>query len=397
MLWFHSHILVHGDVTPESVPLRTQTAPQVALIGMVGLASAMGIGRFAFTPALPLMQAEGLSWLAGSWLASANYAGYLLGALACIVLPQRPAVWARVGLCLVAITTLAVTLSDNFWLWLWWRWLAGVASAFVLVGISAWSLMQLAVLGRGRLAGVIYAGVGMGVMLAGLVGLVAGQAHWSSQRFWWWLGLLALSVWLWGRGSISAGVLSQSTEAAPTSQHLSWNHFPLLLSYGALGLGYILPATFLPALARAQLHDPTLFGWVWPLFGLAAVLSTLSVSFLLGHWAPRRVWGWAAVVMAVGVLLPALAQGLAVLLISAACVGGTFMVITMAGMQEARLQGGARLMAAMTASFACGQMVGPLLLNLTAGDLTLPSLAGGALLLLSAPMVMWRNVAPAQS
>ena len=43
---------------------------------MLGLAAAMGIGRFAFTPLMPLMQAHsGLSLAQGGWLAAANYAG----------------------------------------------------------------------------------------------------------------------------------------------------------------------------------------------------------------------------------------------------------------------------------------------------------------------------------
>jgi hypothetical protein len=35
------------------------SARRVATIGLVGLAAAMGIERFAFTPMLPLMQAHG--------------------------------------------------------------------------------------------------------------------------------------------------------------------------------------------------------------------------------------------------------------------------------------------------------------------------------------------------
>ena len=58
--------------------------------------------------------------------------------------------------------------------------------------------------------------------------------------------------------------------------------------------------------------------------------------------------------------------GLAGIAIAAICVGGTFMVITMVGMQEARRVAGARagrLMAAMTSAFAAGQIAGPLLVG----------------------------------
>ena len=49
----------------------------IAATGMVALAVAMGIGRFAFTPLLPMMLHDGVLGLpAASWLATANYLGY---------------------------------------------------------------------------------------------------------------------------------------------------------------------------------------------------------------------------------------------------------------------------------------------------------------------------------
>ena len=50
---------------------------------------------------------------------------------------------------------------------------------------------------------------------------------------------------------------------------------PLAVGYGLFGFGYILPATFLPELARQLVPDPRLFGLAWPLWGLAATLSVL--------------------------------------------------------------------------------------------------------------------------
>ncbi len=58
-------------------PRRPPSSLAIVLVGLAALASAMGVGRFAFTPLLPLMQAhEGLSLGQGAWLASANYLGY---------------------------------------------------------------------------------------------------------------------------------------------------------------------------------------------------------------------------------------------------------------------------------------------------------------------------------
>src|SRR5690606_33581395 len=153
-------IISSSRLTQESVMTSNRTAGlMIAWLGLAGLASAMGIGRFAFTPALPLMQTtDGLTLVQGGWLASVNYAGYLVGALLCIWLPTRPAFWARAGLLVVALVTLAMTVGDHFSLWLLWRFVAGCASAFVLVGLSAWCLGRLTQLGQPQLAGLIYAG-----------------------------------------------------------------------------------------------------------------------------------------------------------------------------------------------------------------------------------------------
>jgi Uncharacterised MFS-type transporter YbfB len=56
----------------------------------------------------------------------------------------------------------------------------------------------------------------------------------------------------------------------------------VVVCYGVLGFGYILPATFLPALAREVVDDPQLFGFAWPVFGVAAALSTIATARCFG-------------------------------------------------------------------------------------------------------------------
>jgi predicted MFS family arabinose efflux permease len=147
-----------------------------------------------------------------------------------------------------------------------------------------------------------------------------------------------------------------------------------VLAYGAYGFGYIIPATFLPVMAREVVSDPAVFGWAWPVFGAAAALSTLGVALFSG-WtgnpgANRVAWIASHLVMALGVAAPVFWPGIGGIVLAALCVGGTFVVITMAGMQEARSVARAqasRLMAAMTAAFAAGQIAGPLSVSLLVG------------------------------
>src|SRR5262249_31979272 len=157
----------------------------------------MGIGRFAFTPILPMMQHDrGLSVAAGGWLASANYLGYLLGAASVSALARwlPPGVGIRAGLLVVAATTLGMGLGDNFVAWFVMRGLAGVGSAAVLVFTSAWSLERLARAGHPRSSGVVFAGVGAGITIAGVICLALMRFQASATQAWLALGTLALGA-----------------------------------------------------------------------------------------------------------------------------------------------------------------------------------------------------------
>ena len=121
------------------------------------------------------------------------------------------------------------------------------------------------------------------------------------------------------------------------------------------------------------------------MFGLTAAASTLLSAVWSRAGAYRRVWIVASAAMAAGVAAPVALPGLPGVLMAAVGVGGTFMVITMAGMQEAgRVAGAAApaLIGAMTA-FALGQIIGPLTAGL-ASDLWISHLIASALLVLSA-------------
>lgn len=368
---------------------RRNSDRRVALIGLLGLAAAMGIGRFAFTPMLPLMQAEAALTLAqGSYLASANYAGYLLGAVLCVALDPRPTLAARLGLAAVAASTLAMAVTSSVPAWFALRLIAGIASAFVLVGVSAWALAALAAQPRTIWSGLVFSGVGTGIMAAGLAALAVGALGFAPWSGWLVLGIAAAVVALAAR-AITDGAATPTAPQPAAPEAPAGNQWRLIICYGAFGFGYIIPATFLPSAARALIDDPAVFGWAWPVFGLAAAISTIAAA-MLRVFAPRRVWALGQIIMAIGVALPALHATLASIIVSAVCVGGTFMAMTMSGMQEARRVGGptaSRLMAAMTASFATGQLLGPLTITASgsaAEAIRGPSLFAAALLFLTA-------------
>jgi len=361
-------------MSKPSMPAPGPSFVSVSVAGLLALAMAMGIGRFAFTPMLPLMiRAGSLDVVGGGWLAAANYAGYLLGALTSARLPLAPQRVGLVALAAIALSTAAMGWAGSLALWLALRFVAGVASAWALVSTSVWCLAWLARLNRPSGAGVLYAGVGAGIALAGLYCWRAGAAGVRPGSLWLQLGVLALAglmvvtVLMPREAAVGTAAKASAEEGAAPSGGVPWG---LVLSYGVLGLGYILPATFLPVLARAVVDDPAVFGAAWPVFGAAAAASTLLAAAMWGHVSRRRVLAACHVLMAVGCLLPVVHLSAFTVLAAALLVGGTFMVATMAGMQEARASAHGdptRALGRMTAAFAIGQMAGPLLSSVLSG------------------------------
>jgi MFS family permease len=339
----------------------------IALAGLTALAVAMGIGRFAFTPILPMMQADtGLTVSHGAWLASVNYAGYLLGALSAVVIRARPAVMIRAGLIAIGVGTVAMGLAHQLAVWFALRLAAGVASAWVLIFVSAWCLERIAHLRRPLLNSTVFAGVGTGLAVAGAACLVLMRAGASAAQAWIGLGAVALAATalIWSTFAPEDGALPRDHgRSDPRARPWDAESGRLVFGYGAYGFGYIIPATFLPVMARAAIQDPAVFGWAWPIFGAAAAISTLIAGATARFLGNRRLWIATQLLMAAGVAVPILWPGIAGIMLAALLVGGTFVVITMAGMQEARHVRGQHatgLMAALTSAFAAGQIAGPL-------------------------------------
>jgi MFS family permease len=351
----------HLDVHARS---RTLSAAAACIIAAVALAVAMGIGRFAFTPLLPLMVRDGtLPQSVGAWLAASNYLGYLAGALTASRLGLSLPALMRVSLAGIVMATLAMGAFDGLAVWVVLRFVAGVMSAWTLVATSAWALQHLAQAGRADLSGMVYAGVGFGIAFAGLFCLAAAQPGVPASRIWLELGAIAalaiaLPSLLPGRSWCASAPSSGSMPTTSTQER----RIGLVICYGLLGFGYILPATFLPALAREVVDDPQVFGLAWPLFGIAAALSTIATARRFGRANRLRVWATSHLLMAIGVVLPSLWLTPVTIAISALVVGSTFMVVTMIGMLEARARSPTNptaLLGLMTTAFAIGQLGGP--------------------------------------
>ncbi|CAN7174899.1 YbfB/YjiJ family MFS transporter [Rhizobium sp. LjRoot254] len=367
------------NMTPLAGERKGSSALVVAIAGALSLAIAMGIGRFAFTPLLPMMLHDGLIDInAGSRLATANYLGYLAGALLCMVLPgllrrfgfgmPDSALLVRFALVSTAVLTLAMAI-DSPLLWPLLRFLSGVISGVAFVYTSGWCLARLAELGEPHLSGIIYVGPGIGITLSGLAALALSSAGGSSMLGWAVFGAVAsaLTAAIWPFFTPTRRVAQKASapaEAAP--EHWTFEDALLTLAYGLAGFGYIVTATFLPVIAREALPGS---GWVdlfWPVVGIFVAVGALVTRFVPMTIDRRILLAILYVMQGLGVLFPLMLPNIVGFVIGSVLLGLPFTTITLFGMQEARRlkpKGATVFIGLMTASYGIGQIVGPLVVS----------------------------------
>src|SRR5713101_973238 len=118
----------------------------LAIGGLLAMAAGIGVGRFVYTPILPpMVEALHLSKSEAGLIASANFVGYLLGAIvATLPLPGSRRGWLLGALAVNAAGLAAMGVANSLVILLLLRLIAGVASAFALIFASALVLDRLA-------------------------------------------------------------------------------------------------------------------------------------------------------------------------------------------------------------------------------------------------------------
>jgi len=328
---------------------------------------AMGIGRFAFTPILPLMQRDlGMSHVVAGWLASLNYLGYLAGAVACTAAPRffRSQVVGGCTLILSLATTLAMGMTISPFWWGILRLMSGAASAVLFIVISAEVGESLARRGYGHWFGALYGGVGFGIAVSGLIVPQLDKAGgWSMA----WTGIGSLAVFC----AVTGAVLGRTRDYSPTVVPVNMERtaglrviLPLAAAYFLEGLGYIVIATFLVAIIAATPGLEPFAPYSWVAVGIAAMPSTVLWPYLARRVGNRRALLAAYGIQVAGILVSRHAVSVAQVLFAAVTFGGTFLGITAMTLAEGSLRmgkNGRQAAAFLTAGFSIGQMLGPVI------------------------------------
>lgn len=327
-----------------------------------GFAVAMGIGRFVYTPILPIMTtALALPAVWTSWIAAANYLGYFIGAL---LLSRFPG-WVstallRISLAMVVITLAVMPLTEEL---LWFcaiRLLSGLASAFVFVCLSN---SAIDIDRRGGEPGLAYGGVGLGICLSGVLVLSLGAFSWDA--LWYFSAALAavltVPAFAIRLSSQASSPDSSSTESAEQPHKAdALQRRALMVTYFLEGAGYIIIGTYLVAIVK-QTAPSEIATSVWIVAGLAAIGSPALWRKLRSFTTARTALTAAYITQLGAAALPLFSSSTAAAFIAAALFGATFMGITQLSISEGHNLGITSAPARLTTVYSLGQILGPVL------------------------------------
>jgi predicted MFS family arabinose efflux permease len=370
--------------------------------GLAAMAAALGIGRFVYTPILPVMLgALGWSKSDAGLVASANFLGYFVGALLAghATVAVRPRPWLLAALAISAASTAGMAVPSDIASFAILRFVGGAASAFVIVCASTLVLERLSFSGRRSLSAIHFAGVGLGIMISAIAvsAMLSSGAGWRSL----WIGsgaiaMLAAIMAAWlipAAGTVPAPSIVKAPSTAPSRIGA------MVVAYGLFGFGYVITATFLVTIVRATADVRALEPWVWVLVGLAAIPSVALWTRLGERIGILNAYAVACIIEAIGVAASVEWVTMPGVCFAALVLGGTFMGLTALGFMAARqLSAGNSHQAfgRMTASFSFGQMLGPMLagfLSEQSGSFRLASLIAAAALIAGAALAVWTSVA----
>ncbi|MEQ9547137.1 MAG: YbfB/YjiJ family MFS transporter [Marinobacter sp.] len=343
----------------------------VLAAGAVVLLIVHGLGRFIYTPLLPYLVDDGQFGAGdGAAIATWNYLGYLMGAMVAIRWHRIDQIRTLlpVSLAIHVATTLVVTQTDHLTVISGARWLNGVANGIVFVQAPALILEWLVLRNRASMSGLVYIGVGFGLLLSS--GLVTGSAEWlEGAERWWPAALLSIPLAWWGAARLMKLDVpvrqhdNNHTSGPTTSPLFDRASIPLFLSYAGAGLGYILPMTFLPLLAKLELAaGHWLLNGTWLIVALTTIPAPWIWNKLGANIGDLPALKLNFLIQLIGVLAAVILPGEIGLVLCAALVGGTFLGTVLLTQRIGRAlhpHQGPRLSAAMVALYGFTQMVGP--------------------------------------
>ncbi|EXJ14602.1 YbfB/YjiJ family MFS transporter [Imhoffiella purpurea] len=348
-------------LAPDSAAERYR----VIFAGVCALILTVGLARFAYTPLLPIMRTEaGLSYLAGGWLATFNYMGYITGALIAASISDlgRKYQLYRIGLVVALASTAAMGMTTDLTLWVVLRFISGLSSTAGLLLASGLVLNWLMRQGHRPELGLHFTGLGLGIVVSGLaVAAMVGHLPWNLQ--WIGLGLLGIAFFLPAWWWLPAPARGRSGAVLESDRKPSRRWMWLLMgAYFCGGFGYVISATFIVSILEKIPMLTGQGGWIWVIVGLAAAPSCFLWDRVAGALGQIPALILAYGLQALSILLPVVTEHSALNLFSAMLYGGTFVGIvslTLSLVGRCFPENPAKAMARLTLSYGVAQILAP--------------------------------------
>lgn len=339
---------------------------RVLIAGISSLLLTIGIARFAYTPLLPIMKAQvGLSYLAGGWLATFNYMGYLSGALIAASISQLRIKFYiyRIGLVVAVLSTAGMGFTENIVIWALLRYFAG-ATAVCGMLIASGLIMNWLIRHQFKpLLGLHFAGLGLSISLSGVaVGLMAGSLVWN--ELWVAMGILGIVFlipayfWMPAPADVPVTSTANTTQKVPSKK---WMNI-LIAAYFCGGFGFVVSATFIVAILEKLPLLSGIGSWIWVLIGLAAAPSTFLWDKVAARMGQIPALLLAYGLQVVSVILPVLTTDVTVNILSGILYGNTFVgIVSLALSLVGRSfpNNPAKAMAKLTLSYGFAQIIAP--------------------------------------
>lgn len=375
--------------------MDSKASVRLAIGGFLAMAACMGIGRFVYTPILPAM-IKALEWgkVDAGLVASANFLGYLLGALLVTrgIFAASPRPWLFVALAISVATTGGMAISREPHVLMAIRFVSGAASAFMIVCSSTLVLERLSISGRGHLASIHFAGVGGGIAISAAVVGILNASDTAWQMLWLAAAVVAMAFSLVVVALIPADPPSHVALRPVSEGQNRAGLTGIAIAHGLFGFGYVITATFLVTLVRETPEIRPLEPWIWVIVGLAAMPSVPIWQSLARRTGLLNAYAIACLIEAIAVIASVTWVSIPGICLSAILFGGTFMGLTALGVMGARELSPARSQWAIgvtTASFGLGQMIGPTVagfLSEQTGSLQVATLLAAGTLVLAAEL-----------
>lgn len=355
---------------PRDKELTLQTLCTIAA-GIASLIVVHGLGRFAFTPLLPyLIQDHVIDLVQGASLATWNYIGYLLGALWAVYLNRNssPKSYLIIALIVNTLCTGLQIITHDFFLFSCLRLLNGITNGLVFVLAPALILEWLAQHQKTQLSGLIFTGVAIGLILDSILidwssGLFVGQSRWIPITLIA-IPLMAFSIWQLNKITVHMPVTTSSSN----TPLLDRNSTPLFIGYAGAGLGYVLPMTFLPALAHDLIqHQPKILANIWLITAISCLIFLPFWNKLGAQMNDRFALICSYIVQILSLVAVLVFHNSIGIVLCAILMGGSFMGTVVCSQRMARVfqpHQGPKLYAALISLYAGTQLIGPWLVKL---------------------------------